>query len=671
MIKNKLNSKSSNLFIDDEDFAGGINWMLDFLYEELEDAHKHEDPETVADEIYELIDEIKSVRFNKGEDFSSIWGTILKIHQETYHHQKTPEIIYWGVWRINLKQKLKFGYLEGYLDSAQVIPGGNIKLHQYKAIPPNIIWELHPITQKGLTFYIANAQVHEIEQVCSVPSLPDSISIKEVGLRILDTQRAPHEWQRKPNPKRIESIKEFVEINNNLIANAPILFLNESPALNLSKNKLEIDFSKFLLTKKKEYDTKVIWQDFENYSSDENGMLNDNCLKDLRPIWLIDGQHRVRGLSRSKTGGKLSIPIILFPSDFGLPMAAKIFAEINTLQESLKPLHKLFMQHRFKISSPISNRNFENWEANPNQFKDSRANNMSYELIAKLASRDNSALFDKVKLLDQNEGDFYIKADQWVNYSRNWFIHGPYESFLTWPLERHDDIYEEVNNYFQAFIRTVNHNGWRDKKDRWTNTTRNKSILQSSTHFKVLVDLYSEVHVRAKVGKAIITIDAFMKILAPFKWVDWTSKELKSTFGGGGEKGRTSLYIWMYDALKTKESHRLKEVMSSSIKSIPGKGILAPPDKPKLSINHEWPTKSKPVTFYSERPINARRKPEWIIMDNYEETYNILKIKSNGEAELSYFEGIEKIRFFKVTVQWGNAASSNATNTLKINNPSK
>jgi DGQHR domain-containing protein len=651
------------------DFNDAVEWIKEFLRHELEDFHKHDDPETIAEEIEGLIDLLESLEYNSKIDWKQIWETIIKINDETYHHQREPEPIYWGIWRLNQSQELAFGYKEGYLHSANITAGGETKLHTYSKIPPSIVWKLKKITQKDVTFYTASAKVHEIEQVTAVPSLPKTMSPEEAGNRILDPNRASNEWQRRPNAKRIESIKGFVEAHENIIANSPILYIQDSPGITINDDELVIKFDGFLRKQEiNDSNNNAYWYDYENSNEAVDSSETPSNIKDLRPIWLIDGQHRVRGLSRSIKGGELSIPIIIFPPQFGLPRAAKIFAEINTLQESLKPLHKLFMQHRFKIPSPITNRNFEDWEKSPNEYRDSRANHLSYELIAKLASRQDSALHNKVKLLDQNEIDFYVKADQWVNFSRGWFLSGPYESYLTWPKDRDEDIYQEVNNYFKAFIETVNHKGWRDGKERWSDSSKKKSILQTSTHFKALIDLYSEVHHRIRKSGNIISIAEFKVIMAPFKWVDWLNKDLKKMYGGGGEKGRTSLFIWMFDALKTKDSHPMKAVMSKTIKSIPGKGILAPPDKSEIIVKGNWPTKSKSVQFKSVRPPNARKKPEWLLMDDAGETYSFLKIKSNEECELQYDSRMDKIKYFKVSVIWSNASSTNATSTLKITN---
>ena len=52
--------------------------------------------------------------------------------------------------------------------------------------------------------------------------------------------------------------------------------------------------------------------------------------EDYRPIWLIDGQHRVRGMSRSAQE-RTSTFQLSFPG--GVQTSRAIFAEINTLQK--------------------------------------------------------------------------------------------------------------------------------------------------------------------------------------------------------------------------------------------------------------------------------------------------------------------------------------------------
>ncbi len=672
-MRNKLTFKNYS------DAVSGLNWMLLFLKKEEEVIHKNDNPELITEEIEETRILIKELLSNLNDEsgfefidygaIENIWQRLIFLNDDTFANQREPEPISWAIWRIEKKQEFDFGYTKESIYKVFVPENSDQKVHLYKSIPPKIVWNLKKINQKGNIFYISSAKVDQIEQVSSVPALPKEMSSIEAGLRVLDKKRGEDEWQRRPIPKRIQSITEFAEFDTNIIANAPILYLNEKSTAKIYDDKIEIEFENFLKFNSKENyysDHEFIDYNLETYNN------LDSKYIDLRPVWLIDGQHRVRGLSKSEIGSNLEIPIIILPSEFGLHNAAKVFSEINTLQESLKPLHKLFMQHRFQIPSPNTKRDFTSWISNPDNQIDSRANHLSYELISRLASNEDSILRNKVKILEQNDSvDYYVKADQWVNYARAWFLSGgPYSNIVVWNENRGIDIFNEVNSYFTAFIETVNHGNWKDGKERWPNTARNKSLLQSSTHFKVLIDLYSEVYLRINKSNTVLCVEDFKKILLPFKNVDWIDIELKKMFGGGGEKGRTSLYIWMFDALKSKESHPVKAVMSKNIKSEPGKGILSPPLKSEIYFESNWPSKITSVLIKSERPINARKKPTWIISDDKGETYNdILKIRNNSECTLEYGQFMDHIKSFRITVIWSNASNTNATSYIDIYNP--
>lgn len=674
--------KKQYIFKSIQDAKNALSWINEFLIQEGDVAYKSENFDTVVEEIEEaklLLRDIADYVNSNGdlsglnqENLNDLWQKILFLNDDTYINQRDPDQVSWGLWRIGDKQEHNFSHTQGPLYKVVIPENSDHKIHYYRTIPSKISWELTEVAQKGFKFYISCARVEEIEKVSSVPALPSEITSIESGRRVLDSTLGINEWQRRPIPKRIQSITEFADLNENIVVNAPILYLNQNSNAKIINNVLEIDFSCFL--RKDNLSDYYIDHIINEDKVDELNNF-DKKYVDLRPIWLIDGQHRVRGLSSSDTGKVLTIPIIILPCEFGLHNAAKIFSEINTLQESLKPLHKLFMQHRFSIPSPNPKRDFTTWEIFPDRNIDSRANHLSYQLLARLAANEDSALRGKIRILEQNDAsDSYVKADQWVNYARAWFISsGPYSNIVMWSKEREQDIYNEVNNYFLAFISTVNHSEWKDGKERWPDAKRYKSLLQSSTHFKVLIDLYRDVYVRLNKKGNIATIAEFKKVLVPFKWVDWIDKDLKSMFGGGGERGRSSLYIWMFDALRSKESHPQRSVMSKNIKSEAGKGIFAPPAKSEIRIIHGlWPQKNKPVVFKSERPINARNRPIWIITDNLNETYtDLLKVKSNTECYFEYNSIIDSVKSFRISVQWSNASNINATSFIDISNPLK
>ena len=236
--------------------------------------------------------------------------------------------------------------------------------HLYTGVPEPVSWPLYKVEQKGMAFYISSARICEIDAVCSVPSLPEHIESDEAGRRVLDDSIGDDEWQRRLAPRRINSIREFIEGSENIIANTPILFVRPGTgSVTIEENTLTVDLSKFL--KKTSIKGEDKWYDVVPGQ------------EDYRPIWLIDGQHRVRGMS-SRAQERTSTFQLSFSrrsSDF----TKKIFAEINTLQTKLTSMHTLFMQHRFHIPSHISKRDFRPWEEGVQEHHNSRANHLSYE----------------------------------------------------------------------------------------------------------------------------------------------------------------------------------------------------------------------------------------------------------------------------------------------------
>lgn len=657
---------STGPFASEEDETGCLKWMLglckdykrriaedgQFTLDAFDDLSEIDDPgEALSkikqivsyceDRLLELSTESEEESFDL-ESWNSAWYSFSGIsvvlgNPVTVHTHK-----------LDNNEYLSFGYSD-LLHKTIIFGGGTEVTHLYKGVPEPVSWPLYRIDQKGMTFYISSARICEIDAVCSVPSLPENIESDEAGRRILDDSIGDDEWQRRLAPRRINSIRQFIEGSENIIANTPILFVKPGTgSVTIEDDTLTVDLGSFL--KKTTLRGEPHWYDVGH--------------EDYRPIWLIDGQHRVRGMSRSEIGKDLHVPIIIFPEEFRLHEAAKIFAEINTLQTKLTSMHTLFMQHRFHIPSHISKRDFRPWEEGVQEHHNSRANHLSYEAAGYLASNKGGPLFNRIRILDQNAQNFtVVKADQWVDFGRSWFLkNGPYHPGCGMTQ---DQMNTEIENYFTAIINTCNHDGW--DSPRWSPTSKNKGLIQRHSHFKVLIDIFPTVW-ELSTGPGVpipIPVENFMDALEPLKWVDWLHGEMKSTFGGGGEKGRSGLRIWMEDAIRGGTSYEMEDVMSSTIKSEPGKGIMSPPGKPTLVIGGDtkWPSKGNSVRIISTRPPNTLLTSYWEIVDpdgsgrTEDETSLAKPNRDQATFEIHHKDWMDGVDFMFVKVEWRNAAS--------------
>ena len=688
------------------DEQSAISYMISKLNEKSGITDQKVNQIHSIDEAYKILELRKEILDADGAD-SDAWNRneieLLKRHMvialsgidpddrvyvDSSQRREAPEnwsptdAFYWTEWRRITEEKLTkangepLGYSpNGELMMAMIPPLGGATVHTYRNIPDKIIWQLTEIEQKGIKFLIGKAKVCEINAVCSVPSLPEAISSAETGIRVCNRDVATDEWQRRVETKRIDQIASFINIEGNVVANSALLFSPEGQdAITATpEGEITIDFSKFLVGQE------GLWVDewWEDAKSEVSA--------DLRPMWLIDGQHRTRGLAQSEIGSEMEIPIIMFTDEFSLNEAAKVFAEINTLQRKLAPLHTLFMQHRFKIPQNGGKRDFKEWDKYDSNTWDARQNDLSYECAGWLSKHEGGPLYNRVKILEANQPRrTIIKANSWVDYSRYWFSEsGPYPHDC---LESKEIIFQEVENYFQAFVNICNHDDWPDGEPRWSPGATNKGLLQMHSTSRVLLDVYGDVWEKAVDGyESPIPVGRFEEILKPLYWVDWKNTDLLGAYHGSGEVPRTALRIWVKEAILNGEMYEYDDVMAEDKKSMPGRGILSPPADSPITIvtDHEWPIEEKggEVILSSPHPAHALATSRWTVI-SVDKNGNKKERSATGGAKVQAKagEGIAAYKFkwekwvddaesVTISVQWSNVNRPNARTEITLTKP--
>ena len=134
---------------------------------------------------------------------------------------------------------------------------------------------------KNKTYFLAKASVQEIAQTSFVPHLPPVIEPEDSAERVLHRSSKSNQWQRNADRKRIKKIQDFIEFDDNLIANTPMLFIARQECISITDNFLEVHFDKFLQFDNDLYvDRKRTGMDSNNNVSYENidhfGLLTDN-----------------------------------------------------------------------------------------------------------------------------------------------------------------------------------------------------------------------------------------------------------------------------------------------------------------------------------------------------------------------------------------------------------
>ena len=587
------------------------------------------------------------------DEVQNMWEQLVDVYVEC--EVKNPP--QWGAWRTKTPAQSDEFDINGSPCTLIVPAEGLTNIHQYSRTPAKLEWDVLPIEQEGVTFYMAVAPVKEIDAACMVPQLPNILNCLETAERVKNPDKAQNQWQRQLNVNRALAIKNFTSNNENVIANTPILFVAKEEFVRFEGRKMYIDMH---------------W-----LQRVRTGQYRDVCndMIDHRPVWLIDGQHRIRGSARSPRGMNLQVPLIIFPSNFKMMRAAKVFAEINTLQEGLGELHTLFMQHRFHIPSPKGKRDFglsDGDFVNDN----SRANHLSYEMAAAFCSDESNPLHKRIRFLEQNDAIIpVIKANQWLDFSRTWFT----EIYHERSGYSSEMMNQEISNYFHAVCETCSL-GYASKPGLRLppNFGGPKSVIEKISNFPVLLKVFKSVRNKTEFLEPlnqgeVVAKNTFVRAMKPWRNVDWHDEELERFLRGGGESGRTHLRVWLEDALTSDSAYSRFLVHSNQIFSQAGQGLFAKPANSNIAIQGDsWiHKKGQKLIFKSERPINAFATCIWDVYsaENQHEMELTSKADANtgiAELQLSYHDWMRQARQIEVRASWTNKAQGNGQASITL-----
>ena len=585
-------------------------------------------------------------------DVREAWDAVVGCYDKNFHWEEWINENSHVIYPLNHPKRVNdkapynpteyLGYSGNLVSSTLLIEKSLIK-HNYDNHPPEIEWTLTEVKQGAKRALIGDAVVNQIEAVSSVPWLDSGMKSADFANKVSDPRVLKDEWQRVVDIDRIRNIAQFANDPDNSMFNPVTLFVDlKDPNVTLTKIKRRH-------SGKNRYSLKI---KFDFLKKQYNKHLTDYVVKpkerDLRPIWIVDGQHRVRGYSMSHIGFEHRIPIVVLTSndnDDGRRDVAKIFTEINTLAEPVKEEHQLFLMYRFGIKKSRADdwtidtgSKTKSYLGNPKNDR-SRINRRAYELALHLSKTKVSALNNSIHFSSINtKASAVINIKTWMKAVRSWFQIGN-----IYGDSRTDDFFlEEVNNFFLAFAEAANgtdwpcstKSKWGDKQNRWNIPTfqgGEKPLIQKAP-FQSLLMFYPEfieelqerdtsLNSRTKA----ITKDQFRDLLenTSIPEIDWRYGRLEEKLGGRTNVNLSHLKNFMITAVKRNAKYDHRDVMSEDIKSHPGKGILAPPTRRKINFgtgSPKWP-RSSPVTLEMDKPYHS-----------YKVIWEAIAHLKNGEA---------------------------------------
>ena len=201
--------------------------------------------------------------------------------------------------------------------------------------------------ERNRPIFLGSLGANELSRISAVPSFGNGTTQKQIADNILNSP--VKDWQRPLDPVKVEKIRRRFNEVGQFMPNPVLLAVAIRESVSVVPEVIGDQST-------------GIWK----IQVEDDGQ--------SRPLWILDGQHRVRGMAETDRNNN-PLPFVLLHSEelnvFTEENFANIFAEVSTKATSLTDLHKEWLEYAFKL------RNYEPSE--PNSV--SRSNSMKTAAI--------------------------------------------------------------------------------------------------------------------------------------------------------------------------------------------------------------------------------------------------------------------------------------------------
>jgi hypothetical protein len=194
-----------------------------------------------------------------------------------------------------------------------------------------LVCQKHVIRTGGVDypFYLGAANSKDLVNVAIAPSFKPGTANSEIAREVLDPPTK--HWQRPIDELNVEAIRDRFDTDGEIMPNPVLLAVN--PDMESEVTIKEQTLASGVST--------GLWEISIN--------INDSA--EQKPLWIIDGQHRVKGLSlTAKNNPPLPFVLLYSTQQAYMPKTlARIFAQVTTMAKALNPIHHAWMQYVFNL----------------------------------------------------------------------------------------------------------------------------------------------------------------------------------------------------------------------------------------------------------------------------------------------------------------------------------
>jgi hypothetical protein len=195
----------------------------------------------------------------------------------------------------------------------------------------NCLRELVRSGQTDYPIYVGLIAAKDILGVAEVPSFSHGTSHDAIATNIL--QPPVKDWQRPLDALRVDQIAQLFNDTGELMPNPVLLGEN----IFASKNVISIRSQ----MAPGQIPTNVLEVTIQVPAPDEQ-----------KPLWILDGQHRINGLAKSNQSGNV-IPVVLLLNGglnaYSPSTLAKLFGQVTTSAQKLDDLHNEWLTFAFHL----------------------------------------------------------------------------------------------------------------------------------------------------------------------------------------------------------------------------------------------------------------------------------------------------------------------------------
>lgn len=196
-----------------------------------------------------------------------------------------------------------------------------------------LICQLEKVVSGGNSYplYVSFCAANKLAQLAAAPAFKSSTS-NDALARSAATPPIRH-WQRPINEDRVLAMAHTFSNPGEIMPN-PVL-LSENP----NRVKDSVKITPYVLGS-------------GNATNFWNVAIASPSPKEERPLWILDGQHRIAALEKSSQSTS-PIPVVLLLDDgmnvYGPSVFAKLFAQVTTEAQRLDKLHAEWLTYAFKL----------------------------------------------------------------------------------------------------------------------------------------------------------------------------------------------------------------------------------------------------------------------------------------------------------------------------------